>query len=75
MLINITEMSVGQRARVDRFFFKEIPLPLLEMGCLKGAEVVFLKKALWGCPLYLEIDGMHFVIRERDAENIIVATT
>lgn len=73
MKTNITKMTTGQTATIEKLLFKQVPLPLLEMGFLEGAEIILQKKALFGCPMYLKVDGFKVVIRKKDAKNIIVS--
>ena len=60
----------------DVKFFKEltssddIPLKLLEMGCLPGNEVTLLQIAPFSDPLYLNINGSFLAIRKETAALI-----
>ncbi len=50
----------------------KIPLKLLEMGCLPGAEVVLLQLAPLNDPLYICVNGSHLAIRKVTAEKIAI---
>ena len=46
---------------------ENIPLKLLEMGCLPGNEVEMLQMAPFRDPMYLNINGSHLAIRREIA--------
>jgi ferrous iron transport protein A len=47
---------------------------LMEMGVLPGSLVKLIRKAPFGCPLYLQV-GPHFLaIREKEATHIVIAS-
>ena len=48
----------------------EIPLKLLEMGCLPGAEVELIQLAPLNDPLYICVNGSHLAIRKETAAKI-----
>lgn len=47
-----------------------IPLKLLEMGCLPGAEVQLVQIAPLKDPLYICVNGSHLAIRKETAAQI-----
>jgi ferrous iron transport protein A len=47
-----------------------IPLKLLEMGCLPGAEVQLVQIAPLKDPLYICVNGSHLSIRKETASKI-----
>ncbi len=47
-----------------------IPLKLLEMGCLPGAEVTLVQIAPLKDPLYICVNGSHLAIRKETALKI-----
>lgn len=49
-----------------------IPLKLLEMGCLPGAEVQLVQIAPLKDPLYICVNGSHLAIRKETAAKIII---
>jgi len=51
---------------------KDIPLKLLEMGCLPGNELELLQIAPFSDPLYLNINGCHLAIRKETALHIFI---
>ena len=66
-------MSVKERGIIKELTFEQMPLILLEIGCFPSAEITLIKKALTGCPLYLDINGSHISIRKQDAKHILVS--
>jgi ferrous iron transport protein A len=48
----------------------EVPLKLLEMGCLPGNLVTLVQVAPFGCPLYFIINDSHVAIRLETAKQI-----
>lgn len=48
----------------------EVPLKLLEMGCLPGNVVTLVQSAPFGCPLYFTINDSHVAIRLETAKAI-----
>ena len=66
----LDSLEPGQDATILAFEAEQLPLKLIEMGCLPGNKVCMLKKAPFNCPLYLEIDGCHLAIRKEMAALI-----
>ena len=72
MSLTISQLSIGQRAIIKDFDLNNIPLKLLEMGCLPGNSVEIIQVAPFGCPLYLTINDSHLAIRLETAAAIEV---
>lgn len=66
----LAELKRGETGRIINLITDEIPLKLLEMGCLPGNEVQLLQVAPFSCPLYLNINDSHLAIRKDIAEQI-----
>ena len=66
----IADLKNGQHAIIKKFSTEEIPLKLLEMGCLPGNEVELVLVAPFRDPLYLNINGSHLAIRKEIALQI-----
>ncbi|MBF6608060.1 MAG: ferrous iron transport protein A [Flavobacterium sp.] len=62
----------GQKALIHDFDIEDIPLKLLEMGCLPGNTVELLQVAPFGDPLYLCVNGSHLAIRVETAKQISI---
>ncbi len=67
----IADLKNGEHAIIKKFSTEEIPLRLLEMGCLPGNEVELVLVAPFRDPLYLNINnGSHLAIRKETALQI-----
>lgn len=72
MQTTVHSLKKGEKAIIKSFDIDEIPLKLLEMGCLPGNEIELLQIAPLGDPLYLNINGAHLAIRVETASKIVV---
>lgn len=72
MNIALTELKKGQKATITEVNIEEIPLKLLEMGCLPGNSVELLQIAPLGDPYYFNINDSHVAIRKETANEIQV---
>ena len=72
MLTTISHLKKGEKALIKEFDVEDIPLKLLEMGCLPGNIVEIIQIAPFGDPLYLNINGAHLAIRLETAAVIEV---
>jgi ferrous iron transport protein A len=70
--IALTELKKGQKATITEVNIEEIPLKLLEMGCLPGNAVELLQIAPLGDPYYFNINDSHVAIRKETANEIQV---
>ncbi len=73
MLITIAQLEVGEKGIICDIALDNIPLKLLEMGCLPGKEVELLQKAPLQDPLYIRVNGSHLAIREETASQIAIS--
>ena len=72
MNLTISDLTIGQKAIIKDFDINNIPLKLLEMGCLPGNSVEIIQIAPFGDPLYLNINDSHVAIRLETASIIEV---
>jgi ferrous iron transport protein A len=72
MQTSIAELKIGQKGIITDFNIEEIPLKLLEMGCLPGNSVELIQIAPFGCPLYFNVNDSHVAIRLETAKEITV---
>jgi ferrous iron transport protein A len=72
LILTISHLAIGQKAIIKDFDLNNIPLKLLEMGCLPGNIVQVVQKAPFGDPLYLNINDSHLAIRLETAAEIEV---
>jgi ferrous iron transport protein A len=66
----IVSLQIGELAYISEESLDEIPLKLLEMGCLPGAEVELIQVAPLNDPLYICVNGSHLAIRKETAAKI-----
>jgi ferrous iron transport protein A len=67
MKLTVAHLLRGQRGIIKDFSVDEIPLKLLEMGCLPGNLVELVQTAPFRDPMYLNINGSHLAIRKDTA--------
>ncbi len=72
MQTSIADLKIGQKGIISDLNIEEIPLKLLEMGCLPGNTVELIQIAPFGCPLYFNVNDSHVAIRLETAKEIIV---
>ncbi len=70
MSITLDQLKIGQKGIISELNIDEIPLKLLEMGCLPGNWVELLQIAPLGDPLYFNINDSHVAIRLETAKEI-----
>ena len=69
-MTTIASLHIGELAYISEESLNEIPLKLLEMGCLPGAEVELIQLAPLNDPLYICVNGSHLAIRRETASKI-----
>ena len=72
MGLTIADLKKGERGVITDSSSKDIPLKLLEMGCLPGNEVKLLQLAPFYDPLYLNVNGSFLAIRKETAALILI---
>lgn len=70
MKISLAQLKIGQKGIISDVNIEEIPLKLLEMGCLPGNFVELIQIAPFGDPLYYNINDSHVAIRLETAQQI-----
>ncbi|WP_296342999.1 FeoA family protein [Winogradskyella sp.] len=73
--MTLAELKRGQYGIIKDVSSKNIPLKLLEMGCLPGNSVKLVQLAPFSDPMYLNINGTHLAIRKETASHILIETT
>lgn len=68
----IAHLKRGERGIITDVSSVNIPLKLLEMGCLPGNFVELLQVAPFKDPMYLNINGSHLAIRKETAALILI---
>ncbi|MGV7108061.1 FeoA family protein [Flavobacterium sp. U410] len=72
MSVPLSELKIGEKAIIIDVNVDEIPLKLLEMGCLPGNEVTLVQIAPFGDPYYFNINDSHVAIRKEVANEVTV---
>ncbi len=68
----LAHLKRGERAIITDVSSDQIPLKLLEMGCLPGNVVELVQVAPFQDPMYLNINGSHLAIRKDTATHILI---
>ena len=66
----IASLQIGEIGYISEESLDKIPLKLLEMGCLPGAEVQLVQIAPLKDPIYICVNGSHLAIRKETASKI-----
>lgn len=69
---SIADLKIGQKAVIADVALDNIPLKLLEMGCIPGKKIELLQKAPLNDPLYIKVNGSYLAIRTETAASIQV---
>ena len=72
MQTTIAQLKIGQKGIISDFNIDDIPLKLLEMGCLPGNTIELIQVAPFGCPMYFNVNDSHVAIRIETAKEITV---
>ncbi len=72
MGFTIANLKKGEKGIITDSSSENIPLKLLEMGCLPGNEVRLLQLAPFSDPMYLNINDSFLAIRRETASLIII---
>jgi len=70
----VAHLQKGEKAIIIDVATNEVPLKLLEMGCLPGNEVQLLQLAPFADPMYINVNGCHLAIRRETALHIPIET-
>lgn len=71
-MATIASLHIGEIGFISEDTSNEIPLKLMEMGCLPGAEVELIQIAPLNDPLYICVNGSHLAIRRETAATISI---
>ncbi len=66
----VADLQIGEKGTIEHVCLNDIPLKLLEMGCMPGKEVELVQIAPLNDPLYIIVNGSHLAIRREVAELI-----
>lgn len=70
--MNLTNLQNNQRAVIVNCQEKQLPLKLMEMGCIDGVKVQLLNRAPLGTPLYFLIGDTRIALGKEIADEIEV---
>jgi len=68
----LAHLKRGETAVITDVSSDQIPLKLMEMGCLPGNQVELVQLAPFKDPIYLNINGTHLAIRKDTASLILI---
>ena len=72
MGFTIANLKKGEKGIITDSSSEDIPLKLLEMGCLPGNEVRLLQLAPFSDPMYINVNDSFLAIRRETASLIII---
>jgi ferrous iron transport protein A len=72
MRLTIADLKKGEKGVITDSSSEDIPLKLLEMGCLPGNEVHLLQLAPFADPMYLNVNDSFLAIRKETASLIVI---
>ncbi|MDA9126661.1 ferrous iron transport protein A [Flavobacteriaceae bacterium] len=75
MRLTIADLKKGEKGVITDSSSEDIPLKLLEMGCLPGNEVRLLQLAPFADPMYLNVNDSFLAIRKETASLIVIEKT
>jgi ferrous iron transport protein A len=70
--MNLADLKENQRAVITNCKEKELPLKLMEMGCVEGVEISFVNKAPFGTPYYFIIGSTRIALGKEIVKGIEV---
>ena len=71
-LKKITSLHPGEKGFVKELIESSLSLKLIEMGFLPGTTIKLIRKAPFGSPLYVKVNGHYVALREDEADAIVV---
>ena len=66
----VADLHIGEKGIIENVCLNNIPLKLLEMGCMPGKKVELIQIAPFKDPLYIIVNGSHIAIRREVAALI-----
>lgn len=69
---NASMLKKGQSAQIIDIDIDEIPLKLIEMGCLPGNDIELIQIAPMGDPLFFNVNDAKVAIRKKTASFIFI---
>ena len=69
-MATVAELKLGQKGVIKEFTEAQLPIKLLELGCLPGNSVELVQIAPLSDPIYINVNGSHIAIRRAMATQI-----
>lgn len=69
-MATVAELKLGQKGIIKEFTEAQLPIKLLELGCLPGNSVELVQIAPLSDPIYINVNGSHIAIRRAMATQI-----
>ncbi|MAU54651.1 MAG: ferrous iron transport protein A [Flavobacteriales bacterium] len=70
--MTLNDLKKGESGVIEDIITENIPLKLIEMGCLPGNTIKLLQLAPFNDPMYLDVNGTRLAIRRETANYIII---
>lgn len=70
--MTLNDLKKGESGIIEDIITENIPLKLIEMGCLPGNTIKLLQLAPFNDPMYLDVNGTRLAIRRETANYIII---
>ena len=70
MGITVADLKLGEKGIIKEFAQDNLPIKLLELGCLPGNEIEMIQIAPLKDPVYINVNGSHIAIRRSVAAQI-----
>jgi len=68
--MTVAQLKRGQKGIIREFAEINLPIKLLELGCLPGNMVELVQIAPFNDPIYVNVNGCHIAIRRETARLI-----
>ena len=72
MILSVNDLKRGDKCLIKDVATEQLPIKLLELGCLPGNTIELVEIAPLGDPLYLIINDTHMAIRKEMGQYIEV---
>lgn len=72
-ITSLSDLKVGERARIISFKSNFEASRLMTMGILPGEVVKVAQKTVLGTSLFIQSENLRFALRRKEAESIIVS--
>jgi len=70
--MNLSELNIGQTAKIHGFTDQLVSVKLMEMGCVPGEVVKLVKIAPFGDPISISVSGYELSLRKKEAATVLV---